>query len=72
MTNYLQKMVTYFRTRVQLHENDPTKIRTSELSQLQDGAQDMKTRTPEREIFDHKVFQSKKEDHPIPKNGRKQ
>lgn len=34
------------------YEENPIKLRTSEVSQFQDEARDIETRTPEREVFD--------------------
>lgn len=39
-------------------ERKPTAIRTSEKSQVQDGIQDIKTRSPERSVYDRKVANS--------------
>ena len=39
-------------------EEDPTKIRTAEISQFQDEARDIETRNPEREVFEIEIFET--------------
>lgn len=70
MKNYLQQILRYFRPQrdhkyiyqvdqSEFHEN-PTKIRTSEMSQIQDETRDIETRSPEREAFDNHKFETYK------------
>lgn len=43
---------------IDLFKKNPTKVRTSEVSQVQDAVKDPQTRSPERKAFDEKVADS--------------
>lgn len=40
-------------------EKNPTKIRTSEVSQFQDEARDIESRSPERKAYDDNAFEER-------------
>lgn len=69
MKTLLKKLLRLFLPKHHLHpdyvypldekqfEEDPTKIRTVEMSQFQDEARDIETRNPEREVFEKEYFE---------------
>ena len=40
-------------------ENDPTKVRTAEVSQFQDEAQDIESRSPERKVYEDMTMEER-------------
>jgi len=71
MKNFFQKILRLFRVNrnpgyiypidEEQFEKDPTKIRTSEISQFQDIARDIETRNHDRDVFESKVYKATKE-----------
>lgn len=68
MKKYFQKFCQFLRLKRQpgyvypidekQFEEDPIKVRTAEISQFQDEARDIETRSPEREVFEKAVFEN--------------
>lgn len=71
MKKYIRKFMGFFRPSrdpgysypvdEKQYEENPLKVRTSEMSQFQDEVRDIETRTPEREVFDNSKFEDSKE-----------